>query len=230
MPKKEKKVNRNFFLETEDFGAMKFVCEMCIQNNETGLIYGSPGIGKTIAVSRIVQQYPEAVLIECYKGINILRSLAKSLNLTTERRGEHLFESVRDHLKLRPLPVFVDEAETLSYTNLEWLRRLQDFCQMPLILVGTETLYDNLMGSRGQRRQLYRRVRAKWIMQGMTKQELENTCTEYGYRGHEKIRKIAGNNFDRVCNLLNKMAYFAELRGIEINAIDSVEVAKFIIV
>lgn len=219
------------FIETADVRAIRFVAEMCVDSGEIGLITGSPGTGKSEglkAVARSMEQPP--IMILGFDGINVLRALTTALNLEFRRTYDATFRHIVAVMGGGDRrPILVDEGEKLQYRDLEWLRRIWDMTKAPLILVGTETLYDNIVGARGQRRQLYRRIRARWTMQGLESMEMGDVCAAYGYADHEAIRKLVGSNFDKAINLLNKMDRFARLQSKDINDIPVKEVAKFII-
>jgi len=220
-------------MQTMDLRSVGFVTDMIVEENEIGLVYGSPGTGKTEALKHTVEKFraggDKVVLIEGYGRINVLKELCNALDLDQEKTNDMRFISIRDTLKRQNISIFIDEAENISYRGLEWIRRLWDFCKIPVLLVGTETLYKNMQGAQGQRRQLYRRVRAKWSMQGLNPDELKEVCKTYGYEKPKNIAKMCGNNFDKAVNVLSKMKRFAERGKMDINKIDVREVARFII-
>lgn len=220
-------------IKTTDLRTVGFVADMIIEEKEIGLVYGPPGTGKTESLKHVVEKYrdngDQVVFIEGFHRVNVLKEICDALGLDQQRTNEMRFIGIRKFLKRQSIPIFIDEAENISYMGLEWIRRLWDFCNIPVLLVGTETLYENMQGARGQRRQLYRRVRAKWAMRGLDSDELKQVCEHYGYLKPKNIAKMCGSNFDKAVNVLSKMKRFAERGKTDINSIDVREVARFII-
>ncbi|ECL2913850.1 bacteriocin, partial [Campylobacter jejuni] len=84
------------------------------------------------------------------------------------------------------------------------------FARVPLILVGTEILYKNLMGKNKELKQLYSRICGKWMMRGLSKEESD----EFFGKGYFKFSK---GNFRSSAKLLKKALRLAELEECEIN-------------
>jgi len=206
------------------------VADMCVEEKEIGLITGSPGTGKTEGLKDIARSLDaEPLIVMGYDGVNVLRTLTLALSMDYRRTLDQTFRAILARMESEPRPVLVDEGEKLRYRDLEWLRRLWDMARIPVILVGTETLFENIVGTRGQRRQLFRRIRARWAMQGLSGDEVKSVCAAFGYSDTANIEKLVGGNFDKAVNLLNKMDRFARLQETDINEIPVKEVAKFII-
>lgn len=152
-------------VETDDLRMVDFICSETASNKEMGTVYGKAGTGKTIAVKEFASKHPEAIVVESMpmntpKGllVNILEHLG-------QREAQGSFESLHkqavDIFKRSDRILVIDEAENLTTKSLETIRRLHDFSGVPVILVGTHALLQNLKGRRGELLQLYSRINNK---------------------------------------------------------------------
>lgn len=125
------------------------------------LLTGDIGSGKT-TIGQTVQQRcsRRATIIQLLhgheSGLELIRHVARSLNLDTPRDDDHatVLEQVRLHLHQqahdnKPVVLFVDEAQTLSDSALEELRLLTNFDHLgkrllQLVLVGQPELRNRI--------------------------------------------------------------------------------------
>ena len=160
------------FVETYDVMVSRVVVKKTVKNRSIGMLWGIAGSGKTTAVKKIAEEYPNSVVIECFASIDLKEFLSQintNAKLGLKLRGTvgTQFTQVANSLKRVDKVLFFDEVEYLKVRGLEMIRRINDFTNNPVVISGTETLYDNLHGKgRNQpettHRQLYSRVRHQW--------------------------------------------------------------------
>ncbi|MDN2927326.1 ATP-binding protein, partial [Campylobacter jejuni] len=76
----------------------------------------------------------------------MLDELLNAIKIEANSNNASKLKAIARFLKTNEQILIVDEAEYLPLKALEDLRRIADFGRVPLILVGTEILYKNLMG------------------------------------------------------------------------------------
>ena len=148
-----------------------------------GVIYGKAGTGKTVAVLEYVYKHPEAILIQTTPMITakslLQQILAQQGNKNAVGSAEALFHECVANFKRSERVLIVDEAENLTTKNLELIRRIFDFASVPVVLVGTYALLQNLKGRSGELLQLYSRISNKWAMLGLDKGDREALFGEF---------------------------------------------------
>lgn len=144
---------------------------------QIGQITGLSGTGKT-ALTCWLEEELAAIRIEVWAGINnrdLLRILVDGANaqgVTIDPAGTANAMLGRLMAALPGKLVIVDEANHLSWKQLEILRGLSDLGRIGLILVGTDILARNISGNGTYLAQLRRRIGAKRVeLRAMTRDE-----------------------------------------------------------
>ena len=112
-----------------------------------GCFHGRAGLGKTTAgtyaTNRFNACHVEALPIGGVKGL--LGMIATELGLKPARTTEALFTQVAHELAVSRRPLIIDEADhILNDKPIEIVRRLHDISQVPVILMGEESLPQKL--------------------------------------------------------------------------------------
>ena len=192
-----------------------FVINEAYREKQIALITGEAGSGKSTIVKEYVATHPNAILIEATLHTTakvLLEILSEKLGITHARSLHDRVVAISLELRKRDVIILIDEAEHLPLRALEDLRRIWDFSQCPIVLVGTEILLKNLMGKNGELRQLYSRIDGKWHVKGLDKSE---SRAYYGNVG-ETIFKYTKGNFRSSAKLYRKAKRLASLHNTEI--------------
>ncbi len=192
-----------------------FVINEAYHDKQIALITGGAGSGKSTIVKEYVATHPNAILIEATLHTTakvLLEILSEKLSIAHTKSLHDKVVAISLELRKRDVIILIDEAEHLPLRALEDLRRIWDFSQCPIILVGTEILLKNLMGKNGELRQLYSRIDGKWHVRGLDKSE---SRAYYGNVG-ETIFKYTKGNFRSSAKLYRKAKRLASLHNTEI--------------
>ena len=210
--KKIKEECENIFA-SKDFNMATFVANEAVNEKEIALIFGEAGSRKTTIISEFIKDKPQSILIEatCHTTAKVLlEDLCERLRLEVSGSAHKKLKAIARYLKNSEKILIVDEAEYLPLNVLEDLRRIVDFARVPLILVGTEVLYKNLMGKNKELKQLYSRICGKWMLKGLSKEESKSF---YGV----DFYKYTNGNFRSSAKLYKKALRLAELEEAELN-------------
>jgi hypothetical protein len=171
------------FIMMKQAKSIFFVADECRTAQAMGLVYGHPGTGKSKTLQKYAQKVPDSVLIEVEPEItvrNFLWGLADAVGAEHANSKVDTTRNIVKRLKTRDAMILIDEAEHLSVAALEHIRRIWDFTRVPILLVGTEVLLRNLMGTRGDMAQLYSRVGLKWVTKPIEGDEGSLLCEAWG--------------------------------------------------
>lgn len=143
------------FFETSTSQLISSTLEWTQWMGDIGLVYGGAGVGKTRALKQFIKDKNNVWLMECNptnaQGMAMLRATLKSVrhNLRPGRQSECFSELCEITRGTKGLMIF-DEAQYLSPSSLEMLRRLHDLANVGIALVGNEEIYVHVTG--GSRR------------------------------------------------------------------------------
>lgn len=228
--KKEKCSLELPFIETKDARSIAGVINFAVEDRDMAVIIGEAGTGKTRAIKHFVSKHPEAILIEATTNTNsrtLFTMLAAKLRIAPSKSIDETIRKCAQALAKADKIIIIDESEHLPYKTLEGVRRLYDFSQNPLILVGTRKLYYNLTGAKNKNleyEQLSSRVGSKWELVGLSNKQnnddLAAVCGYFGVKNKELIKiveSIARGNFRKTQKLLSRSAKLADLNECDIN-------------
>lgn len=128
--------------------------------------------------------------------------------------------------------LIIDESEHLPFRALECLRRIYDFSNTALILVGTRKLKNNLTGigrnDYNEYGQLSFRIGAKWELKGLCYQikdeDLKTLCNHFDVEEKKAIDlvfNLARGNFRKNEKLLKRACEFADEKAVELKHIEA---------
>lgn len=179
-----KEIKADKIIETRDFKVIHFTIDETIIAGVMGVIYGKAGSGKTVAIKEYAKAHPEAILIETTPMISASKLLQQILahlgNKNAIGSPETLLHECVAQFKKAERTLIIDEAENLTTNNLNNLRRIHDFSGVPVVLVGTYALLQNLKGRSGELLQLYSRIEEKWEMLGLNEVDRKNLFGSFG--------------------------------------------------
>lgn len=144
---------------------------------DIGVIYGSAGIGKTMALKQYAAETPGTVFITVNPTISnskaILEELVEKLGKQEYGDRRKLRRTIVSILKDSGRLVIIDEAQHLQMSALETLRSIYDECNIGLVLCGNETVYTQMRGKAraADFAQLFSRVGIRRYLNGKVDKE-----------------------------------------------------------
>ena len=113
-------------------------------NERMGMVYGRPGEGKTTAITHAVIQ-TRGVFVRAARAwspTSLLQALCAELQVRSARSRYPMYTAICEALAMDPRPVFIDEADYCAERAdlLDTLRDIYDQAQVPVILIGMDTL------------------------------------------------------------------------------------------
>jgi hypothetical protein len=140
---------------------MEVVCDRTRQHQNFGVVTGYVGVGKTRFLHEYRDSHPMTVLIEASPNMTpgvLLTELLEKLNNAVPPGLDRKFREIVRVLRGTNYLLMVDEAERLSSSALEYLRRIRDMAKVGVVLAGTEKLTNLIKPQHGQFDQIRSRV------------------------------------------------------------------------
>jgi len=116
-----------------------------------GLCFGVYGVGKTISISKIKDEFDAIVLRQnqTWTKSSVLKLLARELSIDSKSKtSSELFNEVIDSLMINPRPIIIDEIDGLlgadRFNILEFFRDIHDVSGNVIVLVGMESCNSRL--------------------------------------------------------------------------------------
>ena len=168
------------------------VCHRAHLYRDLGLIAARPGTGKTVALKRYAEEVDSAILIEASYNMSVGLLLDELIDRTnaevrTARNGSRGTQAQRriaviETLKGSDTLILVDEADTLTSSALEELRRISDLANVGVVLAGEPRLHGMMRSPDGRFGRIHSRIRF-WgpVIQSIT----EDDCMALVTAGHE---------------------------------------------
>ena len=133
-------------VETDVMQKMIFGFQYANDRNDIICIYGAPGIGKTVTVTRWVESHPNSIFFTAspniHNGRDVMEEILEAIGKKQTGRNKALEKSIVQILKGSNRAIIIDEAHFLRLSALETLRRIHDITDVPLILVGNPAIMD----------------------------------------------------------------------------------------
>lgn len=228
------------FIVTKDVKAINVTIENAMCNREMGVIIGEAGTGKSRAIKEYANKNGTRVVLfeattETSKRM-LLSGLENKLNVCFKGSLDDKIRGIASELARTSKVLIIDESEHLPFRALECLRRIYDFSNTALILVGTKKLKNNLTGvgrnDYNEYGQLSSRIGAKWELKGLCYQnkeglkndDLKALCDYFSLRDKKAIDlvfNLARGNFRKSEKLLKRASDFADGKSIEIKHIEA---------
>ena len=133
-------------IETAVMREIYFGLKYASDRNDIIVIYGAPGIGKTVSLESYIKTNPTALFMtgspNIRSGRDIMEELLEAMGKKTEGRNKFLEKSIISALKNSNRMIIIDEAHFLRLDGLETLRRIYDATKCPLVLVGNPKIME----------------------------------------------------------------------------------------
>ena len=133
------------FIVTRQVKETASVCHALMETREMGVVYGQPGVGKTITAENIVRKwrergYPRAVYAEVDVNTSPLGTASKLLRAMADLRPANASDAARiiENLTREQETelIILDETERLNRQCLEMVRAIYDRTRVPVLLIG----------------------------------------------------------------------------------------------
>ena len=133
-------------IETGAMREMMFGLQYASDRNDVIVIYGAPGIGKTVTLESYIKTNPTALFFTASPNIrsgrDIMEELLDAMGKKTQGRNKFLEKSIIGILRGSNRMILIDEAHFLRLDGLETLRRIYDATKCPLVLVGNPKIME----------------------------------------------------------------------------------------
>ncbi|WP_104750420.1 AAA family ATPase [Helicobacter cynogastricus] len=195
----------------ENFKNAHFIIDQAVVCQESCLLYGQAGSGKSESLKAYAQKTPQSVLLEVVPEVSnkdFLKGLCELLGASPAKSVAQTILNLSKRLGERESILLVDEAEHLKTSSLEALRRLQDFTNTPMVLCGTPQLLKNLKGKNGELLQLYSRISLKYEFGTPSKADFTLLFGDLG----ASLQAIT-NNLRRACKIYKMASRFSQING-----------------
>lgn len=135
---------RRKLVDTSTFNAIQMVLQLTWDNHELGVLYGEPGIGKTVSCEYFAEMNSDYAVYIRMDRILVPTSL---LGTILERIGEPAagnvdvrFERLLKALRMKNRMLIIDEADIINNKMLEILRSIYDDGNCAMALVGLDRI------------------------------------------------------------------------------------------
>ncbi|MFC3847576.1 AAA family ATPase [Helicobacter baculiformis] len=203
------KLQKSPLKELENYKNAHFFIDQAVVCEEMCLLYGEAGSGKSASLKAYAQKSPQCVLLEVIPGLNdkdFLRGLCEHMGVQSAPSVAQTILNLVKNIQARQAILLIDEAEHLKTASLEALRRLHDFTQMPIVLVGTPQLLKNLRGKHGELLQLYSRISLKYAFSAPSKADFSLLFGQHA----SQIAAIT-TNLRRACKIYKMAQRFHQI-------------------
>ena len=149
------------YVATPSAQQMYLLIRMAHTECEPVALYGGAGLGKTAALKEYARQNKDSVLIETDPSFTarvLVVEIAKEIGVGVSGSLNDILADIVAKLKGSGRVLLIDEAELLPLRALEVIRRIHDKAGVGVVLAGMPRLLQNLMGRRGELKQLYSRI------------------------------------------------------------------------
>ena len=140
------------FVETSVSRQIMSIVELCRTEADIAAVIGAPGLGKTETAQHIAERNFRAIYMVATpsKGTPaaILRELAHKAPFPIAKQTSQIRDQLVDFLKTEISLIIIDEAQHLSFQQLEEIRLLHDESQCGVVLMGNKNILSTLGESR----------------------------------------------------------------------------------
>lgn len=226
-------------LKFEEINTVKKVfnaANMCQLRGKMGVVYGSPGIGKTTAINEYQKNITGVIVVDPIENTSIravLENISDQLklnyyqNITIEEFTNNIIKKLEKNKHL----IIIDEAENLKVDIFKILRKIHDKTQncCGILFVGTEVLFQLLLGIKHGFPYVTSRIGYIAKIDTLTPDDVEKLVLQY-YPFCKKdvikyIAKICKFNARAIQNLLDLCFDITNTEKIELNK-DVIDSAK----
>lgn len=117
--------------------------ESSILNSSIGVVVGPAGFGKSEASRHFVINHERSAYVLYMEGFTLnlfIKRIASELTGTCAGNFERNLDIIRDATRIFRRLVVIDEADRIPLRYLEAVRNINEYCSLPIMLVGEETL------------------------------------------------------------------------------------------
>ena len=133
-------------VETSIMQKIEFGLQYANDRNDIIVIYGAPGIGKTVTVNKWVRSHTNSLFFTAspniHSGRDVMEEILEAMNKRQTGRNKLLEKTIIQTLSGSNRAIIIDEAHHLLLSALETLRRIHDATNVPLILIGNPKMLD----------------------------------------------------------------------------------------
>lgn len=113
------------------------------------LIYGKPGLGKSVSAAWLANQQKRAAIIRCraiYTAAGLLEDLCAALGVPQHNSNKKTVDRIVTRLGETETALFVDEADYLVRKRdlIETLRDIHDAAFVPVVLIGEDKMPEKI--------------------------------------------------------------------------------------
>lgn len=140
---------------------LSVVCDRTRKHQNFGVITGYVGVGKSRFLTEYANTSPMTLLVEVSPNMTpgvLMTELLQQLNNAIPVGLDRKFREIVRVLKGTNYLIIADEAENMSASALQHLRRIRDMAQIGVVLAGTEKLTGLIKPEHGQFDQVRSRV------------------------------------------------------------------------
>lgn len=166
--RRERKATVTRHVETSVHRAVWAACKRARMYRNFAVVSAFVGTGKTRCLYKYAEEHANVHVLEALPGLNTHVMLAQLVQMTQanviKTKGsqtgtrDQMFAAIVAALKGSDSLLIVDEAETMTESSLEYIRRLRDLAQIGIVLAGTERLFPLVRDPRGRFGQISSRV------------------------------------------------------------------------
>jgi DNA transposition AAA+ family ATPase len=148
--------------ETATMEQVRMAVTMAQDDADIAVIIGEAGTGKTTALRQYAKESHSALLIDVdpsFSKVVLMNEIARALGVENKGGMNAVIDRVIEALKDRDAVLIIDEADYLSDSSLELVRRIiNDKARTGVVLVGLPTLEYKIRSLRNDHEQLISRV------------------------------------------------------------------------
>jgi DNA transposition AAA+ family ATPase len=148
-------------VETSVFRMVTFACDMARRYRNFAIVSAYVGTGKTFALRHYAATSSNTHVIEAsptMTSASLVKKLARIVVGIEKGSIADKFEEIVSTLKNTDSLIIVDEAETLTVTQLHTIRRIRDMANVGVVFAGTEHLSGLIRPAHGPFDQIRSRV------------------------------------------------------------------------
>jgi len=135
------------FVKTKLAHEILEVLSYCHTFKDMGVVYGSPGLGKTITAQEYHRNHPDTIFLTAFQGFTwtaIVGHLADIVGVTNRISGYRKVQRVAEVLRGSDRLIIIDEAQFLSNSSLEIVRSIHDQSGVGVVYMGQPSVMSRL--------------------------------------------------------------------------------------
>lgn len=112
-------------------------------NSSIGMVTGAAGYGKTTAIQHFAANSDQTIYVLYVEGYTLsmlVRKIAYELTGFNRRTFDMNLAIIKEATKIFRKLIIIDEADRMPLRVIESLRNINEYCDVPLMLVGEESL------------------------------------------------------------------------------------------